>query len=63
MSRKRCFSMVSCELRSKCEHAHVESKSYFQPTNVGEHCHNFQPLSVEYDHHDKIMALMRGGAA
>jgi hypothetical protein len=56
---KRCFTSVHCELQSKCSHSHEPyTNGYFQPTNVGEHCHQFKPLQLEYDMHEKIAAMM-----
>jgi hypothetical protein len=47
---KKCFTPIHCELHNKCHFAHIDHKNgYFNPSNVGEHCHHFQPRVVESD--------------
>ena len=59
MNSRRCFTAIHCELHSKCKIAHMPyTNGYFTPSNVGEHCHHFQPLEVECDLHERIAAMM-----
>jgi hypothetical protein len=47
---KKCFTPIHCPLHSKCHFANIDFKNgYFNPTNVGEFCHSFQPMVVESD--------------
>ena len=45
MSEKKCFSVIHCNLRSRCEAAYRPyTNGYFSPRNVDEHCDAYKPL-------------------
>ena len=47
---KRCWSLIHCELHSRCELPHIDaSRGQFQPENVGEFCHHFRALVTPLD--------------
>ena len=45
MSEKKCFSVIHCTLRSRCEAASRNYENgYFSPQNVDEHCDHFREM-------------------
>ena len=45
MSEKKCFSVIHCTLRSRCEAAYRPyTNGYFAPREVDENCDSFKQL-------------------
>lgn len=57
--QKKCFTPIHCDYHSHCELAHVDyNNGYFNPTNVGEHCHNYKRKKTDIDLHEQIALQM-----
>ena len=42
---KKCFTMISCNLRNKCLLGNIQyNNGYFNPRDVGEFCDSFIPI-------------------
>lgn len=60
---KKCFTPIHCELHNKCHFAHIDYvNGYFNPSNVGEHCHTFKPRVIESDPHRSIADMLAAKA-
>lgn len=56
MTSRRCFTMIHCELHSRCYNAQQpHTNGYFSPTNVGEYCHQFMPLEFSEVERDELI--------
>ena len=61
MNSKRCFTMVHCDLHKDCKWSHAPHKNgYFQPTQVGEHCHHFTKLEFKELPIEERAAMLAG---